>query len=95
MAKSSLPALPSIRKVMSERMSTSKSRRRFRPGVRALMEIRKYVYQKSTNFLIPKLPFVRMVKEIIMAHFPGKMRIQLLALEALQEATEMCVVQLF
>jgi hypothetical protein len=36
------------------------------------MEIRKY--QKSTNFLIPKLPFARVVKEIIMALFPGEMR---------------------
>jgi len=34
-------------------------KRRFRPGVRALMEIRQY--QKSTNLLIRKLPFSRVV----------------------------------
>ncbi|XP_069689494.1 uncharacterized protein [Periplaneta americana] len=39
-------------------------KRIFRPGTRALMEIRKY--QKSTNFLIPRLSFQRLVKEIIM-----------------------------
>lgn len=52
--------------------SSGKSRRRYRPGVRALMEIRKY--QKTTNFLIPKLPFARVVREIIMALYPADMR---------------------
>jgi len=33
--------------------------RRYRPGTRALMEIRKY--QKSTNLLLRKLPFARVV----------------------------------
>jgi histone H3 len=45
--------------------------------------------------LIPKLPFARVVKEIITAFSPGEMRIQLLALEALQEAAEMYLVQFF
>ncbi|PNF24167.1 histone H3-like centromeric protein A [Cryptotermes secundus] len=72
---------------------TRKPKRRFRPGVRALMEIRKF--QKSTNFLIPKLPFARVVREIIMTLVPGDYRIQKLALEALQEAAEMYVVQFF
>jgi histone H3/H4 len=36
------------------------------------MEIRKY--QKSTNFLVPKMPFARVVKEIIMALCPGDVR---------------------
>ena len=40
------------------------SRRKFRPGTRALMEIRRF--QKSTNLLIPKLPFSRVIKEISM-----------------------------
>jgi Histones H3 and H4 len=52
--------------------SSGKPKRRFRPGVRALMEIRQY--QKSTKFLIPKLPFARVVKEIIMSLSPGEMR---------------------
>ena len=33
--------------------------RRYRPGVKALKEIR--IYQKSTNLLIRKLPFARLV----------------------------------
>ena len=37
-------------------------KRRYRPGTRALMEIRRY--QKSTNLLIPKLPFSRVIREI-------------------------------
>ena len=37
--------------------------RRYRPGTKALMEIRKF--QKSTNLLIPKLPFSRVVRETV------------------------------
>ena len=37
-------------------------KRKYRPGTRALMEIRRY--QKSTNLLIPKLPFSRVIREI-------------------------------
>ena len=37
-------------------------KRRFRPGTRALFEIRRY--QKSTDLLIRKLPFQRVVREI-------------------------------
>jgi histone H3/H4 len=36
------------------------------------MEIRRL--QKSTDFLIPKLPFARVVKEIIMSLVPGNYR---------------------
>eukprot|EP00058_Branchiostoma_floridae_P009364 XP_002594852.1 hypothetical protein BRAFLDRAFT_86019 [Branchiostoma floridae] len=41
--------------------SPSRRKRRFRPGTRALMEIRKY--QKSTKLLIRKLPFARVAAE--------------------------------
>jgi hypothetical protein len=41
---------------------TARPRRRFRPGTVALREIRKY--QKSTELLIRKLPFQRLVREI-------------------------------
>ena len=41
-------------------MTTSYSGRRFRPGTVALREIRKY--QKSTDLLIRKLPFSRIVR---------------------------------
>jgi histone H3/H4 len=36
------------------------------------MEIRHY--QKSTAMLIPKLPFARVVREIVMAFSPAEMR---------------------
>ena len=38
-------------------------KRRYRPGTLALREIRKY--QKTTNLLIKKTPFIRLVKEIL------------------------------
>ncbi|KAJ3309766.1 centromeric DNA-binding histone H3-like protein cse4 [Gonapodya sp. JEL0774] len=73
---------------------------RFRPGTVALQEIRKY--QKSTNLLIRKLPFARLVKEItqdyINTHFAQKgfgMRWQSNAIMALQEAAESYLVHLF
>ena len=36
---------------------------RYRPGTVALREIRKY--QKSTELLIPKLPFQRLIRELV------------------------------
>ena len=41
---------------------TQNNVRRYRPGTRALMEIRKY--QKKTDLLIRRLPFQRVVREI-------------------------------
>ncbi len=40
---------------------------RYRPGTVALREIRKF--QRSTNLLIPKLTFQRLVKEITLNNF--------------------------
>ena len=40
--------------------------RRFRPGTVALREIRKY--QKSTELLIRKIPFQRLVREVCRSH---------------------------
>lgn len=50
-----------------------KKAHRFRPGTVALREIRKY--QKSTDLLIRKLPFQRLVREIA-ASFRGDLRFQ-------------------
>lgn len=58
---------------------------RFRPGTVALREIRKY--QKSTDLLLRKLPFSRLVREI--AHdIKSDLRFQSSAILALQEAAE-------
>ncbi|XP_029160912.1 histone H3.3-like [Nylanderia fulva] len=53
--------------------------------------------RKTTHFLIPKLPFSRLVREIMLDLFPRKEinKIQASALEALQEASEMYIVQFF
>ncbi|KAF8305391.1 histone-fold-containing protein [Clavulina sp. PMI_390] len=74
-------------------------KKRYRPGTIALREIRKY--QKSTDLLIAKLPFSRLVREVAMEMYTdysdgaAGMRWQSSALLALQEATEAFMVHLF
>ena len=65
---------------------------RHRPGTLALREIRKY--QKSTELLIRKLPFQRLVREIAV-EFKADLRFQSGAVQALQEAAEAYIVGLF
>jgi len=69
-----------------------KKPRRYRPGTVALREIRRY--QKSTELLIRKLPFQRLVREIAQ-EFKPDLRFQGLAVLALQEAAEAYLVGLF
>ena len=72
-------------------------RHRFRPGTVALREIRKY--QRSTDLLIRKLPFQRLVREISQdikrSTRDEPVRFQSSALLALQEAAEAYLVGLF
>jgi histone H3 len=72
---------------------TSQKKHRFRPGTVALREIRKY--QRSTELLIKKLPFQRVVREICNGITDKDIRFQSAALIALQEATESYLVGLF
>ena len=65
---------------------------RYRPGTVALREIRKY--QKSTDLLLRKLPFQRLVREIAQ-DFMNDLRFQSSAILALQEAAESYLVSLF
>ncbi|KAL0595904.1 histone H3.3, partial [Plecturocebus cupreus] len=65
---------------------------RYRPGTVAPREIRRY--QKSTEFLIRKLPFQRLVLEIAQ-DFKTDLRFQSVAIGALQEASEAYLVGLF
>ncbi len=65
---------------------------RYRPGTVALREIRRY--QKSTDLLIRKLPFQRLVREIAQ-DFKTDLRFQGSAVLALQEASEAYLVGLF
>ncbi|XP_027450880.2 histone H3.3A [Zalophus californianus] len=65
---------------------------RYRPGTVALREIRRY--QKSTELLIRKLPFQRLVREIAQ-DFKTDLRYQSAAIGVLQEASEAYLVGLF
>ncbi|KAJ7091333.1 histone-fold-containing protein [Mycena belliarum] len=70
----------------------AKKTHRFRPGTVALREIRRY--QKTTETLIRRLPFQRLVREIAQ-DFKHDLRFQTTALVALQEAAENYLVGLF
>ena len=72
----------------------SKMRRRFRsrPGVVALREIRRL--QRTTDLLIPRLPFQRLVKEIC-HNINNELRFSSQGLQALQESSESFLSGLF
>ena len=63
-----------------------------RAGTVALQEIRKY--QKSTELLIRKLPFQRLVREVVQ-DMDKDLRFQSHAIMALQEASEAYLISLF
>lgn len=70
------------------------TKRRNRNGTVALREIKKF--QKSTDLLIRKLPFSRLVREIVQSEFgnDSDYRWQSVAILALQEASEAYLVHL-
>lgn len=72
--------------------ATAKKAHRYRPGTVALREIRRY--QKSTDLLIKKAPFQRLVREVAQSFQPD-LRFQGSAVLALQEASEAYLVSLF
>ena len=65
---------------------------RYRPATVALRDIRRY--QKSTDLLIRKLPFQRLVREIAQ-DYKSDLRFQSTAVLALQEASEAYLVGIF
>ena len=65
---------------------------RYRPGTVALREIRRY--QKSTELLLRKLPFQRLVRELAQ-NIRSELRFQSSAIEALQQASEAYLTGLF
>jgi histone H3 len=105
-AKSHLTPSPSLFycRRMTQQLATKAARKsaptaggvkkphRYRPGTVALREIRKY--QKSTELLIRKAPFQRLVREIAQ-DFKNDLRFQSTAVLALQEAAEAYLVGLF
>ena len=70
-------------------------KRRYKPGTVALREIKRY--QKSTDLLLLKLPFQRVVREIALSvsRIDGPLRWESQAIVALQEASEAFLVGLF
>ena len=82
----------SVRSKKSSKGS-ARRKRRFRPGTVALREIRKY--QKSTKLLIRKIPFQRLVREIVYKMKDKDFKFQSTALLALQEASEGFLVNMF
>ena len=70
---------------------TVKPKRRNKRGTVALRQIRKY--QKTTELLVPKMPFKRLVREITQ-DFKTDLRYQSTAILALQEASEAYIVGL-
>ncbi len=65
---------------------------RWRPGTVALREIKRY--QKSTDLLLPRAPFQRLVRSVVEG-VDSVFRFQSSALTALQEAAESYITSLF
>jgi histone H3/H4 len=84
-----VPAVASRKKHPSPAKPGPKTKR-FHVGERWMQEVRQY--QRSTDCLIRKLPFARLVKEITQTHCDFRWSVN--AMEALQEASEAFLVGL-
>lgn len=82
------------RNLPGDPIPTAGGKRRYKPGTVALREIRRY--QKSTDLLLRKLPFARLVKEIAEQYIGTNygLRWQSNAVLALQEASEAFLIHL-
>lgn len=63
--------------------------RKFSPAMNEIMKL-----QRTTNLLIPRLPFQRVIREILQQNGTD-LRVQSLAIDALRESSEMYLVQMF
>ena len=81
------------RKGVAHKGVANKKPHRFHAGTVALRQIRKL--QKSTENLIPRLPFSRLVRETAQDKAKVDMRFKASALMAVQEATEAYLTGLF
>ncbi|XP_064552724.1 uncharacterized protein LOC135438356 [Drosophila montana] len=87
------PLTPKVtRKMAPPGLPEVRQPHRYRPGAAVLREIRRY--QRSSELLIHKQPFQRLVRQISQ-EFGCRMRIQPAALAAMQEAAESYLVGLF
>jgi histone H3 len=94
-SKKTGPAKGGIKPTTASQMSVDGEKRKQakrRPGTVALREIKRY--QKSTNLLLPRASFQRVVRSIC-SEIDHDLRFQSQALIALQEATEAYLVGVF
>ena len=91
--KKLMPSRTGMKKVSRSTTVGTTPPHRYRPGTLALREIRKY--QASTELLIRKLPFQRVVREIAEQLHKPELRFQSSAVLALQEAAEAFLIGLF
>ena len=80
------------REEVRKRRQEQKKVGRMNPGVRALWEI--HTHQRSTCLLVPKLPFMRLIREVAW-DFLQDVRFQSQAILVIQEAAECYLVNLF
>jgi len=85
--------IAAARAIAKHAAAAAAKKSRFRPGTQALAMIRKY--QKSTDLLIRRLPFQRLVREVALQLSTEKLRFTSHALAAFQEASEAYLVHLF
>ena len=81
------------KKTGHRQFDVKKRKFRYRPGGLALKEIRRL--QKSTELLIPKIRFQRLVREIALEFHLERLMFQSAALGALHEASEAFLIRLF
>lgn len=86
-----IPATPKRKKGKTTNFAISN--KIFKLNFTTIKEIRKL--QLSTNLCVPKLPFSRLIREILMDVATIDMKVQREALQALQEACELYLTQLF
>lgn len=90
------PKTPRQKSGAAQDEDASRKPHRYKPGTVALREIRRY--QRTTDLLLLKLPFSRLVREIGLSLLPvdgHSLRWQSQAIQALQEAAEAFMVHLF
>ena len=90
----SATSIKAQQEIQKSKLSTGAIKKpyQYRPGMRALMEIRRY--QKTSELLIRKLPFQHLIREIAQ-DYKTDLRFQASALMALQEAAEAFLIGLF
>ena len=85
-------ARKAVRKTSGTSQGVMKTRRS-KQGTVASREIKKY--QKSTELLIRKLPFSKLVRDLVQSYNKNDVRFQGLAIQTLQEASENYLIDLF